>query len=200
MWFLGVCIVLFILLFIYVQKRGDKQPDNSSAKTPPQIRPEDFDAYISVSNQLTPSDSTKSQKRTLTEEKFSVAGVSYYLDNIGKLACQNPNWKKTAAQLISSGMAERRVFRYNYINKPVKLIPEPQNEHDENAVIVQIAGEKVGYISRSDNVHVKSILQTREIKYISSFISGGKYKIATEDKHLFHDEDRISISIRIAYI
>ncbi len=82
----------------------------------------------------------------------------------------------------------------------MKLIPEPKNEYDKNAVMVQIAGEKVGYISRSDNIHVKLILGTREIKYISGFISGGKYKVASEDKHLSHDEDHLSISIKIGYV
>lgn len=138
--------------------------------------------------------------RELQTETFRVVGVNYHLDSIHKLACSNPDWKCTAPQIISKGKAGERIFRYNFINKPVKLIPEPDNEHDKNAVAVYIAGELVGYISRDDNRHVLDILNKGDIKYISGFIGGGEYKVIHENKEISKFEDNISIKVKIGHV
>lgn len=138
--------------------------------------------------------------RTLKEENFCAAGVNYYEDNIQKLACSNPDWKLTASEIINRNKAGKPVFRYNYINKPVQLIPEPENEHDSNAIIVQIAGEKVGYISRSENIHVKDILRHSEIESISAFIGGGEYKTIQENGVVMKDKSSLNVNVRIKYI
>ncbi len=105
MWFLGVCIVLFIVLFIQVQKQDSKQSDNSSSTEIPKIPPEK-----SISNRFSQPESMRSKERTLVEEKFFVTGVSYYLGNIGKLACQNPDWKKLPHSLSPPGWLTERSF------------------------------------------------------------------------------------------
>lgn len=135
----------------------------------------------------------------LVEEEFLVVGINYCLENLRKLACANPDWKKNGKSIISEGMAGKKIFRYNYIYKPVKLLPEPKNPHDKNAVIVQIAGEKVGYISTDDNVHVKKILAADRVKFISAFISGGAYKIVFENGEIEKDEKAFFINVKIGY-
>lgn len=145
-----------------------------------------------------PTDSFEApEKAKLIKEDFAVVGASYYKENIMKLACANPDWKKHTKTLLSEGKS--KVYRYNFVYKPVKLIPEPSNEHDANAVLVQIAGEKVGYVSREENIHVKDILENRSVKYISAFVGGGDYKLLFTDGSLEKQYDEISINIRIAY-
>ena len=134
----------------------------------------------------------------LITEQYQVVGTHYYSESIKNLACANPDWKCTIDQLRASKKAGGRIFRYNYIHKPVKLIPENHPE-DKNAVMVMIAGEKVGYISRENNVHVRNILKKKDIKYISAFISGGQYKTITQDDKFTKNEKEISITIKIAY-
>ena len=136
----------------------------------------------------------------LKTEHFSVRGVSYYTESTKKLACNNPEWKCTASQIRAAGKIGKRIYRHNYINKPVKLFEEPGNKHDKNAVAVFIAGELVGYIGREDNVHVKSILKRHEVKYISGFVSGGQYKIVNDDNSIDRFEDELSIKVKIAYV
>lgn len=138
--------------------------------------------------------------RKLIEETFHAVGVVYYEDNIRKLAYSNPDWKLTAAQIVESGKAEKRIFKYYYANKPVKLQMEPDNPHDENAISVIIAGELVGYISREDNIHVKDILEHREIKSLSGFIGGGEYKIVGDDGTVSKYTSGIYVNIRIKYV
>ena len=136
----------------------------------------------------------------LTKENYRVTGVMYYTENVMKLAVSNPDWKCTTAKIIKDGKANKRIFRYNFINKPVKLIPEPTNEHDKNAVMVMIAGEKVGYISREYSVHVKELLETKEIKYISAGIHGGQYKVVDDEKNMTKEENQLEIFLTIAYV
>ena len=140
------------------------------------------------------------QRRILTEEDFFAAGVSYYNSNINKLACPNPDWKKRASTIVKEGKAGKRIFRYNYVNRPVKLIEEPNNPNDPNAVAVMFAGEIVGYISRMDNVKVKNILANREIISLSGFISGGDYKVVLEDGSVEKDNNHFKVTVRIKYI
>lgn len=142
----------------------------------------------------------KAEPAQYHEEKFQVAGVAYHLRDIQKLAVSNPDWKKQNRFLAKHGETPRKVFRYNYINNPVKLIPEPQNPHDPDAVQVIIAGELVGYISRDDNVHVKEILFSHDVKFISAFIFGGQYKVIFSNGEAQHDEDDISAVVKIGYI
>lgn len=135
----------------------------------------------------------------LVKEDFRVSGVSFYGENIKMLSCCNPDWKCTAAQIVAKGKAGQKIYRYNYVYKPVKLDPEPKNPQDKNAIRVIIAGEKVGYISRDDNIHVRKILRDRDVKYISAFIGGGQYKVISANKDIARLEENISITIRIAY-
>ena len=157
-----------------------------------------FESFLSLLTRS--SKPSTNANRTLIEENFSAVGVHYYESNIQKLACQNPDWKLSAAKIIESGKAEKKIFRYNYINKPVKLQPEPNNQHDKNAVAVIIAGELVGYISREENVHVKTILQRREVKSISGFIGGGEYKVISKNKDVSKFDCSCTVNIRIKYI
>lgn len=141
----------------------------------------------------------KEAAKTDKKEKFYVTGTSYYKSNIAKLAVSNPDWKSTKAKLIKDGKADDEIYRFSYVNKPVKLIPEPTNEHDPNAIMVLIAGEKVGYISREDNKKVKYILEEGKIEYISGFIGGGEYKFINSDGELEKDERPFSINVTISY-
>ena len=140
------------------------------------------------------------EPRRLTVEDFFVYGVSYYEDNIHKLACPNPDWKKRAATLIKEGKAGKRIFRYNYVNRPVKLIEDPECPLGPDTVQVFIAGEQVGCINFCDNIKVKNILNNREIKSISGFIGGGDYKIVQEDGTVDKSSNRFTVNIRIKYI
>ena len=149
---------------------------------------------------LKPKTSDVSLDRTLKKDDFTDAGVCYYESNIKKLATVRSDWKKSCKTLIKEDKAGKKIFKNDYINKPVKLIPDPTNKHDKNAVQVVIAGELVGYIPSEQTKHVKDILSKREIKYISAFISGGEYKVISLNEDIFKDSYSTKVKITIAYI
>lgn len=133
------------------------------------------------------------------EETFRAVGTTYYLQNIGKLATPNPDWKKTGKSLANQGHAGGRVYRFSYVNKPVNLILENDNPHDHNAVMVQVAGEKVGYISADEAPHVREILSRRSVQFISAFVGGGDYKEIHEDGTFQKIEDEPFVRVKIRY-
>lgn len=130
-------------------------------------------------------------------ETFQVVGVNYYLKNIKKLAWENKKYCARTAELIKQKKCAEKIFQCYYTNHPVDLIPEPTNTHDKNAIMVQINGQKVGYISKEDCPKVKQILSSRRAKSISSFISGGVYKVVSESGDVQTLEKDISIKIFI---
>lgn len=138
--------------------------------------------------------------RVLKKEDFEVAGVYYCRENIKLLATMNPDWRKKSKSLVSESTPRRKIYKNSYINKPVKLIPEPTNKHDKHAIIVQIAGEKVGYIPSEENIHVGKILSNHDVKFISAFISGGEFKVVTADGIVDRGDYGININIRIGYV
>lgn len=140
------------------------------------------------------------EERKYQEEIFYVVGTNYCKKGIRQLACANPDYRKSGKTLASQGKHMKNIFQYSYINKPVKLIPEPKNPHDKNAIMVQIAGEKVGYISRDENLHVKDILDKHDVKFISSFISGGNYKVVSESGDVEKFEKNFFINVKIGYV
>lgn len=93
-----------------------------------------------------------------------------------------------------------KIPHYTYVDRPVKLEPEPTNMHDKNAIKVIIAGEHVGYISQDENIHVGSILKTSSIKYLIAEFRGGEYKVVSEDGSTVKMDNHIGIALHIGYV
>ena len=51
------------------------------------------------------------------------------------------------------------VWKKLEIGQLVDLVPEPDNRYDENAVIVSYKGKKLGYLPRSQNKAVSTLLR-----------------------------------------
>lgn len=130
------------------------------------------------------------------EREYRLAGVNFYKKNIERLRVVNDTWKIKKSELPDEYIG-RKIFHYNFINRPVKLYEEPTNEHDENAIQVYIAGELVGYIYSTENVDLKRLLSNSSIKFISSSISGGEYKVVSKNRDVVKLEYDYSIKIRI---
>lgn len=69
--------------------------------------------------------------RVTYEERIAIVGESHYQDAI-RAACGAGPGEDVGFDCIA------------------ELVPEPTNKHDPNAIMVQIDGRRVGYLSRSD--------------------------------------------------
>lgn len=135
----------------------------------------------------------------LVKEDFNVVGTHYHEDSLKKLASLTEDWRKSVKTLIGEGKVGTKIFKYTYINKPVKIVPDPGNVHDKNAMKVLIAGEHVGFIPRDEAPYVKKILETTSVKYITASVRGGTYKVISTNGDKIETPDSVRIKVRIAY-
>lgn len=136
---------------------------------------------------------------TLHKEDYKVVGVQYHEDAIKRLQIARDDYRAAAKKNIEAGLAGQRIWRYDYVNKPVDLKPDPSDRFGTDRIMVFIAGQHVGYISEEDDDHVLEILRFGSVKYITARISGGDYKVVALDGDTVKLDDRVRISVRIAY-
>lgn len=137
------------------------------------------------------------EKRTLKIKEFRARGCSHYLHNIQSLACINKDWKKKNDNIVSDGLASKKIYRYYYTNTPVNLIGEPTNPHDKNAIQVIVANKLIGYVPAEECLSVKNIFRKYEIKYISCFIGGGEFKVVSENLTAIKMEEQIYVNNKL---
>ena len=63
--------------------------------------------------------------------------------------------------------------------------------------MVQISGQKVGYISREENVTVLDLLKKGRVQRVESFVSGGEYKLLLPNGSLEKSEKEIHIKVTV---
>lgn len=134
--------------------------------------------------------------RTLKKEDFFVIDRKQFEANYKKLACVNPEWKKK----FPDNTELLKIYHYNYVSKPIKLIPDPSHKYIKNAIAVFVAGEIVGYIKQEDTEHVHDILKNGEIKYITAYVRGGEYKIVGSNGNETKLSENVTVNVRIAYV
>lgn len=109
------------------------------------------------------------------EEKFRIAGVSFRQDDLLKFGSSNPDYSLKPSELRKLTY-DRNV--YEYVFQPIvpELVPEPENEHDPNAIAVYADGVKIGYIKKGSTSRIRNIIKSRNITGMTLQIKGGNYK------------------------
>ncbi|AXP79161.1 hypothetical protein CJ739_61 [Mariniflexile rhizosphaerae] len=82
-------------------------------------------------------------------------------------------------EVVGVHLGERKWHIINYVEKhnPVELIPEPKNKYSSKAIMVEVEGVHVGYISESDLDEVHDIIsrpysaRVLEKDYSNSFLN-----------------------------
>lgn len=110
-------------------------------------------------------------------DKFKLAGVSFYTDDIMEnLATDNDDYSLTKKELLDEYSEGDKIFKYEFETTPLEIIPEPENEHDPDAIKVVVNGTKVGYIKKGATKQVRSLLESPDFSGKSIEIYGGEYK------------------------
>ena len=135
----------------------------------------------------------------LQEESFDLPGTHYHKASIAKVADINPDWRKTCKALINAGKENKKIYRFLRTTKKAELVKEPDNPHDKNAVMVLVDGEKVGYISADENLHVIDIMDSGAIEEVSATISGGSYKIVYSEDEIKKGESGPYVEVKVKY-
>lgn len=143
----------------------------------------------------------------VTSKRFHVTGTSHYSAAIERLSFENSDYDLNKKDLIEDGLVGKRVYRMEYNPTSVRLVPEPENPYDSNAVKVVVNGLLIGYIKRGACSQVKNILK-KNVLSITCDIHGGPYKVVFEsydddqDKEVYileRDTAPISATVEIRY-
>lgn len=138
----------------------------------------------------------------IKKERFHVTGTQYYQDDfIEKLGELDDEYNDKASDIKESHFDGDRIYQYYFGGLKADLIPEPENEHDRNAVKVMVNGIQVGHIKKGSCSHVKNLMASPDFAGIDVEIKGGKYKEIHEDDdgklHIERGEDPFFINIDI---
>ena len=107
---------------------------------------------------------------------FNVAGVSYKRKEITALLLENDDYDMSKKEIIDCNMTDEYIYRYTTFMRDVELVPDPDNEHDPNAIKVLSRGVHVGFVPADKTGRVRKILDSRSPE-ISAEFKGGPYKI-----------------------
>ena len=114
----------------------------------------------------------------LRTERIKVAGTSFYQAEIKSLGEHNDDFDLSKRELCESFDGER-VFELEF-DPVVKLVPEPDNEHDKNAIRVEADEVLIGYVPKGKTKAVRELLESGRVRRIEVEITGGKYKKADD--------------------
>jgi len=140
-----------------------------------------------------------SKDATRLQETFEIPGAYYHRTSIAKVANPNPDWGKTCKSLIKAGKVNQKIYRFERTTKTAELVEEPNNPHDENAVMVIVDGEKIGYIGADEALHVKEIMRQHCLKSVTAVITGGEYKTITPDAEMIKNQSGPFVTVKICY-
>ena len=116
-----------------------------------------------------------------SEKTYRVAGITHYMDNLMNLAVENEDYNMSKKEIVDSFMYGERIWKYGFTTLNTKLVPEPDNAYDKNAIKVIVDGEHIGYIKSGSCAHIHKLLSNNAVVDIESTIGGGPYKYVEED-------------------
>ena len=195
---LGIfCFVIFLIALIVSGIRARKKPvpaqetplDTSvpveTAPTPVQpiqpaqpVQPVQPMQPVEPAPPVQPSQPKPQAKKAVKIERVHVRGVNHNTKNIIAVAMENPDYSLSKRELQEDFLDER-VWQYQFFVKAA-LVPEPDNEYDPNAIMVQADGLCIGHVPAGSTAHIRKLMESGRIKYMDLQIGGGKYKEVCE--------------------
>lgn len=107
---------------------------------------------------------------------FVVRGTHYHREAIEAIGIPNPEYKESPEKLFQTHKEGDAIDKYTFDITDVKLIPEPGNEHDPDAIAVIMNGQHVGYVAKESTDKVRKYSDSDRIKSMTGTMKGGPYK------------------------
>ena len=196
-----IIAILFLFLAIYsfklpalMQKHRERISEKRAPAKGEAVSPssslEPIDTASSPVTAAAPAPESDSESENVIKYSFYVAGTSYREDDIEySLLVENDEYSMSKRELVDLGLVNEKIYKYepNYSN--VSLIPDPENDYDENAIKVVVDGVHIGFVPKDRTRRVANML--KKDPEISCSIYGGPYKIVEEESpgDFIWDED-----------
>lgn len=186
--FLLVVVIAFFIYRSFMVPRDSCDAKQLNLNTPAKKR------------ELVPhfADTTDSELKT---KLFYIVGAVYHKDSFRSLARENPDWSLTPEELLAQERELEGIPKYNYVDKPVKLILDLSGEHVEAGVMATVAGKVIGYFNSDDDGVVVDIIENHNVKSIKALLYGGPFKSVFYDGsiNVIEQEEGYKARIEISY-
>ena len=153
----------------------------------------------------------KDSKDTLQTYYFRVAGTHYHQVELAGMVKQENEFITTDEKWDGYTNKEIKEHTYDYqeetrfyefpileLFEEVKLIPEPTNEYDKNAIKVVIKDILIGYVPSDEAEAVKKVMG--KMSGLNASIVGGRYKYYdVVDETIVTNQSDYNVNININY-
>ena len=166
----GLLLILAIVLAVMDASKGDAaepEAEEASAPEPEAEKPAEPETKIN---------------------RYIVAGVQYYMDNLMTMVEENYLYAYKKQELIDICRTDEKIYKQIFTPSHLDLTHEPDNPHDPNAIKVMLDNKLVGYIRREDCKHILDIMDNDLFVSANCEVTGGKYKMVNEDYDCIKDK------------
>ena len=138
-------------------------------------------------------DAKKSESRRSLH--FAVAGLYRRMEAFYAVAQRHRDFGLSDADFIAKHDNGRGVYEYRLKrSSEVSLLPEPENQHDRNAIAVYIDGKQLGYVPAELTADVRQIM-SRDYA-VRAYVSGGARKRVV-DGRVFTDSYDLTLNVEM---
>ena len=134
---------------------------------------------------------------------FKVVGIRHYMENIDQICEENDDYHSRKSEIKEDYGDGDTIYQFIPTTYDVVLIPEPENEKDENAIRVEVDGKPIGYIAKENCEKVNALLDDPGFVKcrISDFNIGKCWEVFEDDNEKIqvekNDDPKQSISISV---
>lgn len=178
-------LILIVGLIVILSKRASKNNKPKQTTTIKSTQPQPKKPAPIITTQVTPAVSIVStpnkprpittNKSALKTESHKVTGTSFRQREIEALGKPNLEYDLTAKEISEIYEPGNKIYEYDF-NVTGKLVPEPTNPHDPNAIRVEANGVHIGYIKAGSTAHIHKLINSGSITGTRVEIYGGRYK------------------------
>ena len=123
-------------------------------------------------------------------ENIIVAGTSFRQDVLKSFGTLNPNYQLTKEEIIDRGLNDQMIYEHTFEKLPAEFRPEPENEHDPNAIAIYVEGKQIGYVKKGSTSHIRKLIESGRLANAVCTISGGNWKAYWADMEQFETDGR----------
>ena len=123
-------------------------------------------------------------------KQHKVAGITNYVDNLMGIAFENSDYTLSNSEIKESYSVGDKIDKYDFDFRVARLVEEPDNPVDPNAIRVELDGVLIGYVKSGSCSEIRNKMHSDNYKgIIITELHYGDYKEVYED-----DEGNLSIS------
>lgn len=110
-----------------------------------------------------------------------VHGISFREKAVLSILVENYEFDMSKKEIKDEGLDGQKIFKYDSVTEPAKLVPEPDNPEDPNAIAVYVEDKHIGYIAKGMTKRIQNLIDGDKIESIQAEIGGGPYRVVYDD-------------------